>query len=549
MTATAAGAPAGTAPPPAGRDRSLARATVTITFWNAVSRVTGFARVIATGAALGATALGDTYQAANLVSNILFELLAGGMLSSVLVPVFVERLERGDRAGAARLAGALQAKAAVFLGLLVLVGMIAATWVMRALTVGVSDAAVRDQQVHLGAFLLLFFLPQVVLYATGAVASALLYADHRFAAASVAPVFNNVVVIATMVVFRSMRHGSTSFGMSSSQKLVLAIGTTAGVLVMTLVPIVATWWGGLRVRPRWRAGEPLRDIASRGMWAVGHLGLNQVLVAVTIVLAAQVAGGVIAYQIAFTFFLLPHAVLSNPIFTALYPRLSADAQAGRLDAFASDLGAGLRFTAFLLLPATVLLAALARPLLDAVRLGALDKAGAGLVAAVLAAYAAGLLGYSTFFLLTRASYALDDVKGPTLVNLVVTSGAIVVMVLVSALARGDGRVIVLGLVHAVAVSAGAVALLARVRARCGRSIEVGRATVRDIFASLLAGAAAWLVVHVVRAAAGAPAARATAMVALAVAGLAGAVVYLAVQLAAGAPELKSPLATMRRGGA
>lgn len=472
----------------AGPRADLARATFTITAWNAVSRATGFVRVVAMGAALGATSLGDAYQSANLVSNILFELLAGGMLSSVLVPTFVELVDAGRRDDATRLAGALLGRALATLGIVVAVGVAAAPWIMRALTIGVEAQTVREEQVHLGAFLLVFFLPQVLLYATGAVATALLQAEHRFTAAAVAPVFNNLVVIVTMAAFRALRDGSTGFDITTGQKLVLALGTTGGVLAMTLVPLVAVAARGKVLRPRWHAaGHPLRDLASRGMWAAGHLGLNQLLVAVTIVVAASVRGGVVAYQIAFTFFLLPHAVLSNPIFTALFPRLASDAQGGRVEAFARDLGAGVRLTASLLLPAAGLLAALATPLLAVVRLGALDEAGAGFVASVLAAYAVGLLGYSTFFLLTRAAYALGDVRSPTVVNAGITGAAVIAMVVLSAGVEGHARVVVLGLVHAVAVTAGAVVLHLRVEARLGRAVPVVAAIARD---TLLAGAAA-----------------------------------------------------------
>ena len=540
MTSLASAPPAGVASRLAS-DRALARATATITAWNLVSRLTGFARVVATGAALGATALGDTYQSANLVSNILFELLAGGMLSSVLVPTFVGLIDRDRRADAARLAGGLLGKTLAGLSLLVLAGMLASTWVMRLLTAGVDDGRVHDQQVRLGAFLLWFFLPQILLYAAGAVATALLNADRRFTAAAIAPVFNNAVVITTMVAFRAMRHGSTGFDLAGSEKVVLALGTSAGVLVMTVVPLLAVWRGGIALVPRWRTGAALRPLARKGLWAAGHLGLNQLLVAVTIVLAARVHGGVIAYQIAFTFFLLPHAVLSNPIFTALYPRLAADAAAGRTDEFAADLATGLRYTAFLLLPASALLAATARPVLDAVRLGALDTAGAGLVAAVLAAYAIGLLGYSAFFLLTRAAYALDDVRGPTIVNLWATAAAVGAMVVASSATDGRSKVVVLGLVHAGAVTVGSVALLARVRGRLGRPILIGRALSRDVVAAAIAGACGWAIVEAV-----ASRERGTALLAVAAAVAVGTVVYAIVQRMAGAPELRSPLHAFAR---
>ncbi len=79
----------------------------TIAAWNLASRLTGFVRVLAVGAALGTTYAGNTYQSANLVSNILFELLAAGVLSSVLVPTFVARFERGGREEASALAGGI----------------------------------------------------------------------------------------------------------------------------------------------------------------------------------------------------------------------------------------------------------------------------------------------------------------------------------------------------------------------------------------------------------------------------------------------------------
>src|SRR5207237_5706408 len=88
-------------------EEGLLRTTAPITAWNLVSRVTGFVRVIAIGAALGTTFLGNTYQSSNLVSNILFELLAAGVLSSVLVPTFVRFIDAGQRDDAEHVAGAV----------------------------------------------------------------------------------------------------------------------------------------------------------------------------------------------------------------------------------------------------------------------------------------------------------------------------------------------------------------------------------------------------------------------------------------------------------
>lgn len=470
---------------------AVERSTATIAAWNLVSRLTGFARALAMGAALGATALGDTYQAANLVSNILFELLAGGVLSAVLVPAFVQR---GDAAG--RLAGRVVAVAAVGLGAVAAVGMVAAPGIMRALTVGVDEA--RDARVELGAFLLLFVLPQLVLYGVGAVATALLQAKHRFAAAAAAPIGGNLVVIATMLAFRATQDSSTGLvEAGSGPAVLLGAGTLGGVLAMTAIPVVALWRAGERWRPAWPSGASdrgeLADIVRRGIWAAGHVGSHQLLVLVTIVLAARVAGGVVATQIALTFFLLPHAVLANPVFTARFPRFAADAGAGRLDRLAADVGAGLRSIAFLVAPAAALLAALAEPALRLIRLGALDADGARLVAGVLAAQAAGLLGYSSSFLLTRAAYALDDVRAPTIVGLATVAAGAAAMAVASSVADGDTRVVVLGFVIAAVHTANGLLLLGIVARRLpslGAAAGVVRSMVAASVAGVIAAAAA-----------------------------------------------------------
>lgn len=543
MTATER--PAGVVSGEGAGDRSLARATATITAWNLVSRVTGLARVVAVTAAVGATYLGNVYQSANLVSNILFELLAGGLLSAVLVPTFVRHLGSGDRAGAARLAASVLARGLAVLGVIVAVGMLAAPQVMRLLTSGVPGGDLRDGQVRLGTFLLWFFLPQVLLYAVGAVATALLHADRRFVAAAVAPVANNLVVIATMVLFRAMRDGRTTLALDLPEKLVLAGGTTVGVVAMTVVPLLALRRAGLAVRPRWSTGgERTGDLMARGVWAAGHAGLNWALVGVTVVLANPVEGGVVAYQYAWTFFLLPFALLANPVFTALYPRLADAAAAGRHEAFAADVGGGVRWTAFLVVPAAALLAVAAAPALALVRLGALDAEGARLVAAVLAAYALGLPGYGLSFLLTRACYALDDVRVPTYVNLAVAAGATVLMVALQATVDGDARVVVLGVAHTVAATAGAVALHRRVRSLLGRPVPVVGALARDAARAGVAALAAWAVVEAVG-----WGSRGAAALALAGAAVAGGVAYLGGALAAGAPEVHRPLRALARGGA
>jgi putative peptidoglycan lipid II flippase len=532
--------------PRGGPDRGrggVARSTAAVSALNLVSRATGLLRVVAMSAALGATALGDTYQAANLVSNILFELLAGGLLSAALVPVFVDLLDRDERVAAVRLGGSLLGLALAGLVAVVAVALALAPWLMDLLTLNVSDDAQRSAQTELGTYLLWFFLPQVLLYAVGAVSTALLHADRRFVAAALAPVFNNVVVIASMVAFWALHGDMPSLELTTAEKVVLGGGATLGVLAMTAVPMVASARAGMFLRPRWEPHDPrLRPLVAQGAWAAGHLGLNQIFAMATVIVAGRTTGGVIAYQIAFTFFLLPYALLANPLTTTLYPRLAAGAAADRIDDVRDDLSWGLRTMAFVLVPASFLIAALARPILEVVRIGNLDAAGADLVSIALSGYMAGLVGYGLAFLLTRASYALGDTRSPTLISLVTTVAGVVGLVVATELLDGTARITALGLVHAGVMSASAIGLVAVLRPRVGR-LDAMAPLARDVVSGAVAGAGAWWIATLVGVDS-----RSAALVALIAGSAVGLGLYLVVQLLVGSQELTSLRRTGRVAG-
>lgn len=515
------------------RSVAIPGARTQVTIGNVASRVTGLLRVVAVGGALGTTYLGNTYQTANLVSNLLFELLAAGILSSVLVPPFVALLDAGRREDAERLAGAVLGVALAVLGAVTVVGLVARPWIMRALTVAVSDDAVRDAEVSLGGFLLWVFVPQILFYAVSSVATAVLHGSRRFAAAAFAPVANNVMVIATMVTFVILAGGDRGLDLPLSHRLVLALGTTAGVVAMAAVPLLALRRAGIRLRPRWDPSHPgLRALGRAGVWGVVYLTMSQLLVAVTLVLANRVEGGVVAYHIAFTAFLLPFAILAHPVLTTIYPGLAADAQGSRWTDFAGALGRGARSIAFLVLPAGALLVALAGPGLRVIQVGALDDAGSRLVAGALAGYAFGLAGYAGLHLLTRASYAAGDTRTPALVNVGVAVCGSVLMAALSALVSSSGRMVAIGVAHSVAMVIGAVALGVVVRRRIGVAWPVGATLARSLAGAAVAGLVARVVSDLIP-----TGGRLGAALAVILGGAAGVGTYLAVEWALRAPEL------------
>lgn len=446
---------------------TTARAAVGMGAITAVSRVIGFVRVLVVAGVLGTTYLGNAFQAANSFSNVLFELLAAGALSAVLVPAFVERLEEDDEAGAEAVAGGVLGAALVVLGTVTVVGIAASPLLARLLTLGVP-AEVAGPQRDLVTFLLWFFIPQVVLYAAGTVATGVLYAKRRFAVTAAAPIGNTVVMVACLLVFRAVAGPAPDLPLGAVERWLLVAAGSGGVVAFVGTLLWALRRTGFRLRPRWAWQDPrVREALAHSGWgAVLHTGAG-LLLGGAIVTGSAVEGGVVAYQVAYVFFLAPYAILAQPIHTAILPELVADARSGDPDRFPASVRWALERMAVLVLPVSAVIVALALPAMRAVAFGESADTGAGLLAAALAAMAVGLLPYSAFLLLARACYALGDSRTPGVVSVVSALGGVGVMVVGALVTSGEARVAMLGAGHTVAHAVAALWLYVRLRRRTG----------------------------------------------------------------------------------
>ncbi|MBL8778548.1 MAG: murein biosynthesis integral membrane protein MurJ [Acidimicrobiales bacterium] len=396
----------------------LVKSSAVVGVGTGLSRLSGLLRVGALTYALGATTLSDAYNLANTTPNIVYELILGGILSATLVPIFVDHLEHDDEEGTSTVVTV----AVVSLAVLTLMAMLAAPLIIHiyALRLPTDEAAA---QAEVAVPLLRLFLPQIFFYGLMSLGTALLNARRSFFAPAYAPILNNVVVIAMLVGFAVVAGSSPSLDQvqgDTSLLLLLGVGTTAGIVAMTVALWPAIRRAGIRLRFRFDLRHPsVRKVAGLSGWTLGYAACNQVALFVVLALATgEGAGAVSAYTYAFIFFQLPHGLLAVSIMTTFLPDLSAFA--ARLDfaGFRDRFGLGLRLLILVILPAAVGYVLLARPVIAALlERGAFGDTSGDLTAEVLAAMALGLVGFSVYLFVLRGFYALKDTRTPFLLNL------------------------------------------------------------------------------------------------------------------------------------
>jgi putative peptidoglycan lipid II flippase len=417
-----------------------------------VSRITGFARQLALVAVLGLGVVNDSYTVANTLPNIVYELLLGGVLTSVMVPLLI-RAQTDDADGGEAYTRRLLTMAGVALAVATLVAMATAPLLTRLYLGGTGSA--NPQLATAFAWLL---LPQIFFYGVGAMLGALLNTRGVFGPFAWAPVLNNVVVLGVLAAFVVVP-GEISLDpvrWSDPKLLVLGIGTTLGIVVQALVLIPAVHRTGFRYRPLWGWDRRLSETGGLAVWVVAYVLIGQAGYIVTTRVAAGAAPGSVAiYANAWLLLQVPYGVLGVSLLTALMPRMSRAAAEGRTTDVIADLALGTRLSAVVLLPVSALLTLFGTQLGVALFSFGAGSAGEGStrLGATLAASAFGLLPFAVMMLQARVFYALTDSRTPTLLQLVIVvvkipaapRGALLPAAAVGrARARGGERVVVRG---------------------------------------------------------------------------------------------------------
>lgn len=482
-------------------DRSLVRSSTVMAIGTVASRVTGFAKTAILAFALGTQALGDAYNAANNIPNVVYELLLGGVLTSVFVPILV-RARRRDADG-----GVAYEQRLFTLIVLALLVFTAAAVAAAGPLIALYARDFTDAQQELAVTLARFFLPQIAFYGISALARASLNTRGHFAAPMWTPVLNNVVVVGVATVFLVITSGGVSPDtITAGEARLLGIGTTMGIVVQTVALIPALRAVGFRWRPRLDLGRlDYGHIGRLAGWVLAYVLTNQIgflivtRLATTAGVRARHAGvgygaGYTPYMYAFLLFSLPYAIVAVSIITALLPRMSEHADNRRYDLVRDDFSNGIRLTAVLLVPGAVALLALGPEV--AVLLFAhfrTNVADAIYIGYVLSAFAVGLIGFSVFQLMLRVFYALQDTRTPALIGAIRVAVMGVADVILFFLLPPGWVVLGLALAYAGSYYVAAVVAGAVVRGRLGGIDErrITRTLLRLIAAALPGGVFAY----------------------------------------------------------
>ncbi|MFI0356576.1 murein biosynthesis integral membrane protein MurJ [Actinomadura sp. 9N407] len=411
-------------PAPGGRGAAgLLRSGAVMALGTLASRITGFLRTAMLVAALGTGALADAYNTANTVPFIVYDLLLGGILTAVVVPLIVRARER-DEAYGVRYEQRLFTLAVLGLAL-----MTAAAVLLGPVFIAIYGGAMEGPQRDLAVLFARLFAVQIFFLGVSAFSGAILNTRKRFAAPMWAPVLNNIVIICTAGAFLLVASGTVDPGtITDGQVALLAGGTIGGMTLQTLALWPSLRGSGFRWRPRldFRKGE-LGQIGKMAIWTLAYVVITQIGFAVTTRLAnaAGVMGreqglgdvGYTPYFNAYQLFQLPYAIIGVSVITALLPRMSEHAAAGRMGELRDDFSSGLRLCSVIILPAAGLMAVLSDEI--AVVLfahGQASVANALVIADVLRLFAVALVPFAAYQLMLRVFYSMQDTRTPTFIG-------------------------------------------------------------------------------------------------------------------------------------
>ena len=413
-----------------GDYESVGRAASLMTGLIIISRITGFARTWVMGIAFGVSFLASSYNIANNLPNMLYELVMGGMLVTAFLPVYMEARRSGGREAANAYVSNLLTVLLVLLGVVSVLAVVFAPALIKT-----QSFMSSGEELDVAVYFFRFFAIQILFYGVGSVFSGVLNAHRDYFWSNFAPILNNVVVIASFAVFPVLEAIDANLALT-----VLAVGTTLGVFVQMICQVPALAKHGIRLRLRLDLSDPrLRKTVSLGVPTLVATVCTFVTASVqnSAALAAQPGTGASVIAYARLWYTLPYALISVSLNTALYTELARDASRDDNDAVRAGMSRGIAEQLFFLIPFALYLVVFSEPLNMIYSSGRFDYEGVQLVSEYLRYLAPALPLYGVCMLAQKGCSALMNMR-PYALFMLLGSVVQVVWALVVGVQLGGG---------------------------------------------------------------------------------------------------------------
>jgi len=369
-------------------DNSILKNTGIMTIATMLSRVTGLLRMWAMAFALGNTLITSAYQVANNVPNAIFDLVAGGLLGTAFLPIYLLQKEKQGRAGSDRFASNILNLTLIVLGVITILATVFAGPVIATQTFTQSvDAEVRETAV----FFFRIFAVQVLFYGLGGVVAGVLNANRVYGLPALSPMFNSVCVIVSMFAYVPISAVNPQLAL-----VVIAVGTTLGVLVQFAVQIPAL----MKIDFKWQPVVDLRDPALKEAMRIAiptFIYIAGVLIAFSCRNAFSLQTGDTGASTLFyawMWYQLPYGVVAVSISTAFLTEMSDAVSRNDFEELRGHVQQGLRSTLFLIIPMAGLMAAMSAPIIQLFRSGAFQQDDVVFVSSILVVWVLSLPFYA-----------------------------------------------------------------------------------------------------------------------------------------------------------
>ena len=396
---------------PTSTGGSIGRASAFLASGTIVSRILGFVKLIVLAGMIGQ--FGDSTDAfalANQLPNTVYVIVAGGILTAVLVPQIVRASAHLD--GGTAYINKLLTLALSILAVTTIVG----TLLAPAITGFIGINLPADQK-NLAIMFAYWCLPQIFFYGLYTLLGEVLNARRMFGPFTWVPVLNNVVAIAGLLIFGATfgadANGDRSAGEFTPAMIALLAGSaTLGVIVQAVVLFYFWKRVGLRYRPDFHfRGVGLGAAGKMATWTFGMLLLTTYagIVETQVVTLAHGEASVAVLATAWLIFMLPHSVITVSVATAYFTRMSEHAAQEKFDLVRTDASSAIRGTTLIIVLATAVIAVCAYPF-AAVFVAPFEQIQG--IGNVIIAFILGLIAFCILFVLQRTFYALGDTRTP-----------------------------------------------------------------------------------------------------------------------------------------